>query len=142
MSDLNNVRIGLHLLKKYRPDFFAVYLQGIDHLCHVGWHHIEPDKFAISKARLRKYEGVIPAYYSFLDAMIGEYMEHADEDTVVLIASDHGFEPIRIETREGREEYAALQKQYVEAASPIRQDLLKTYQRLLQKLCKPCKPRA
>jgi hypothetical protein len=42
-----------------------------------------------------------------------------------------GFEPIRVETADGRAEYARLQRKIFERARPIRRQVLAAYQRLL-----------
>jgi hypothetical protein len=42
-----------------------------------------------------------------------------------------GFEPIRIETPEGKQEYAALQRGFAERAAPLRQRLMTECDRLL-----------
>jgi hypothetical protein len=40
-----------------------------------------------------------------------------------------GYEPVRIETPEGRAEYAARQRAFAERAAPLRASLLATYDR-------------
>ena len=42
-----------------------------------------------------------------------------------------GFEPIRIETPEGKQEYAALQRGFADRAQPLRQRLLAACEALL-----------
>lgn len=43
----------------------------------------------------------------------------------------YGLQPIRIETKEGREQYRELQQQIFQTAEPVRKQLLKTYDYLL-----------
>ena len=43
-----------------------------------------------------------------------------------------GFAPIRIETREGREEYVAAQRELARRAAPVRRQLLVEYRRLAE----------
>jgi hypothetical protein len=45
--------------------------------------------------------------------------------------SGYGFPPVRIETREGREEYVELQRGLYQRAVPVRERLLEVYRRLL-----------
>jgi hypothetical protein len=45
--------------------------------------------------------------------------------------SGYGFPPVRIETREGREEYVELQRSLYQRAVPVRERLLEVYRRLL-----------
>ena len=46
--------------------------------------------------------------------------------------SGYGYTPVRIETREGREEYVAGQRELSERSAPIRLKLLEIYRRLLR----------
>jgi hypothetical protein len=45
--------------------------------------------------------------------------------------SGYGFAPVRIETREGREEYVELQRGIAERAKPVRAALAAGYRALL-----------
>jgi hypothetical protein len=44
---------------------------------------------------------------------------------------DLGFEPVRIETPEGKQEYAAAQRRFAQRGAPLRQRLIAECQRLL-----------
>ena len=45
--------------------------------------------------------------------------------------SDLGFEPVRIETPEGKQEYVAAQRAFAERGAPLRQRLIEECERLL-----------
>ena len=45
--------------------------------------------------------------------------------------SDLGFEPVRIETPEGKQEYVAAQRAFAERGAPLRQRLIEECDRLL-----------
>jgi hypothetical protein len=45
--------------------------------------------------------------------------------------ADLGFEPVRIETAEGKQEYAAAQRRFAERGAPLRQRLVEECERLL-----------
>jgi hypothetical protein len=45
--------------------------------------------------------------------------------------ADLGFEPVRIETVEGKQEYAAAQQQFTDRAAPLRRRLAAECERLL-----------
>lgn len=47
---------------------------------------------------------------------------------------DHGLEPIKIETEEGRKEYLGYQSEIYERGKPVRQKLIEEYERLLSLL--------
>jgi hypothetical protein len=45
--------------------------------------------------------------------------------------SDLGYEPVRVETTEGKQEYAAAQRGFAERGAPLRQRLIEECERLL-----------
>jgi hypothetical protein len=47
---------------------------------------------------------------------------------------DYGLEPIRIETKEGRQQYRQLQREIFEEAKPLRKELLRAYDYLLEQV--------
>ena len=50
--------------------------------------------------------------------------------------ADLGFDPVRIETPEGKQEYAAAQRGFAERAAPLRQGLISECDRLLSSACR------
>lgn len=61
-----------------------VTFTGLDRLQHYYWNYRDGGK----------HEGVIDEHYRELDSQIGRLMEHRDENTTVVIVSDHGFGPL------------------------------------------------
>ena len=47
--------------------------------------------------------------------------------------SDLGYEPVRVETPEGKQEYAAAQREFAERGAPLRQRLIEECERLLSR---------
>ena len=45
--------------------------------------------------------------------------------------ADLGFDPVRIETAEGKQEYAAAQRRFAERGAPLRRRLIAECERLL-----------
>lgn len=70
-------QIGKRLLQEYPTDFFAVYLAGIDVIGH-RFHGTPEDA------------EVLRRYYHRVDEMIGELVSVVAEDTIIIMASDHG----------------------------------------------------
>jgi predicted AlkP superfamily phosphohydrolase/phosphomutase len=77
-----------HLLKKEQWDYFMFVEIGFDRLHHMFWKYY--DKTHPKYQPNNKYENVIPEYYKYVDKMIGEILSIIDDDTYVLIVSDHG----------------------------------------------------
>lgn len=89
--------IGRYLFGKEKPDFAAVYLQGIDVTGHMFWKYKEPETFDIHipQSEIEKFKNVIENYYSHVDSMIGKYLNMVDEKTTVIVISDHGMHASR-----------------------------------------------
>ena len=76
-----------------RPwDFFMMVEIGLDRMHHAFWRFLdeehprhEPD---------HRYRDAIRNYYIYLDEEIGELLERFDEDTTVMVVSDHGARPM------------------------------------------------
>ena len=51
--------------------------------------------------------------------------------------ADLGFEPVRIETPAGKQEYAAAQRRFAERGAPLRQRLIDECERLLDAALTP-----
>ncbi len=88
---------ALYSIEKYRPDFTALYLAGLDHAAeHNFWKYIEPDKFdkeRISQDDLERYGSVIDEYYVYMDEVLGRLLKlYPQEELTVMIVSDHGHE--------------------------------------------------
>ncbi len=88
---------SLHGIEKYRPDFAAVYLAGLDHAAeHNFWKFIEPEKFdkvTISKEDIDRYNEVINKYYIYMDEVLGRLLAlYPENESTIIVVSDHGHE--------------------------------------------------
>ena len=80
-------RIGLGLYKKYNPQVFAVYFNAVD----VVGHRFTRDVEWRRKRLLDRYGDVQRNYYLHMDKVVREYLELADENTLVIVLADHGL---------------------------------------------------
>ena len=70
-------------------DFFMMVEMGPDRLNHGIWSFIDPNHPRYEEDN--PYKESLREYYRFLDGKIGELLDrHADDDTAVLVVSDHG----------------------------------------------------
>jgi len=69
-------------------DFFMFVEIGLDRIHHGFWKYY--DKTHRKYAPDNKYENAILDYHKYLDKRIGEILDSLDDDTVVLVVSDHG----------------------------------------------------
>lgn len=76
------------LLARGRYDFFMTVDMGVDRIHHGFWKEMDPrhPKFEPGSP----FSSAIHDYYQFVDRHIAELLELVDDDTVVLVVSDHG----------------------------------------------------
>jgi predicted AlkP superfamily phosphohydrolase/phosphomutase len=77
-----------HLMKKDPWDFMMFVEIGVDRLHHAFWKFY--DKTHPKFVEGNKYQSVVPDYYKYVDKKIGELLDLVDDDTYVLVVSDHG----------------------------------------------------
>jgi len=90
-KDMFMSNFAKYLLKNKEFDFFCLYLGGIDVLSHYYWRYMFPKSKDISAKDILKYKDVIKDYYILCDSVIGDLFRIIDEDTTIIIVSDHGF---------------------------------------------------
>ncbi len=83
------IRMLHHELAQKRPGVTFVYFSSIDLISHMFWRSLSPQ----APAQERTYANVIPDYYERIDGVIGTAMKEIDDDTALLVMSDHGFAP-------------------------------------------------
>lgn len=80
--------ITRHLAETEPWDFLMFVDMGPDRLHHGFWKYW--DRRHIRYTAGNAFEGAFPEYYAVLDRQIGELLGVIDEDTAVLVVSDHG----------------------------------------------------
>ena len=77
-----------HLLRSRPWDFFMFVEIGLDRIHHGMWKHWDSEHAKHEPGN--PYEQAIPDYYRYLDKELHEILGMVDDDTVVLVVSDHG----------------------------------------------------
>ncbi len=77
-----------HLLKTKPWRFFMYVEMGPDRIHHGFWKHFDPQH--PKHVPGSPFENAIKDYYKHIDAQIGELLTLLDDDTIVLVVSDHG----------------------------------------------------
>lgn len=76
-----------------QPDFTAVFLIAVDPISHTFWHHWEPQAFGLEPSPEHARLGAAVAnIYRHDDAYIARLLDLVDDDTVIVVVSDHGFQ--------------------------------------------------
>jgi predicted AlkP superfamily phosphohydrolase/phosphomutase len=76
------------LLAEQEWDYFHFVDIGLDRMQHGFWSYFDPMHAQFEPGNL--YQEAIPEYYRWLDAQIGEVLELLDNETIVLVVSNHG----------------------------------------------------
>ena len=92
IADCSSVHsAATYILDKKEWDFCAVYYDAIDHFGH-GFMKFHPPKMEhIPEDLFEGYKNVVTAGYRYHDMMLGKLLSYVDDDTTVLLISDHGF---------------------------------------------------
>lgn len=93
-SDQTVGNISRHMLAtREQPDFYAVYFLGPDRASHRFWGPMNPwtVDMDMGEDTIEAFQGIVPGYYERVDRLIGEILETVDENSTVIVCSDHGF---------------------------------------------------
>jgi hypothetical protein len=83
-----------------QPEFVNLYTHEPDSSQHRYWKWYEPRYFlGASQEDIESKGSVIPDLYRKFDHFLGRLLERIDEDTVVMIISDHGHVPCILHQR-------------------------------------------
>ncbi|RLA87962.1 MAG: hypothetical protein DRG20_06790 [Deltaproteobacteria bacterium] len=80
----------LYLMQKYSWNFFMVVFYVIDPIQHHFWKFFDKTHPLYEPALAQKYGMIITHFYQKLDEAIAEILRHVDENTTIIIVSDHG----------------------------------------------------
>lgn len=80
-----------YLQRETEWDFMAVYHDAIDHFSHLAMKYKPPYRKGIPPERFELLKDVVDSGYIFHDMMLERTLQLADDDTTVIIVSDHGF---------------------------------------------------
>lgn len=84
-------RMLLSELDRFEEGFFFCLLDTPDRLQHIFWRYLEPAHPANQTGMAAGLENTIEEHYQALDRIVGKVMERADEDTMLIVLSDHGM---------------------------------------------------
>jgi ATP sulfurylase len=76
------------LLARERYDYFMTVDMGVDRIHHAFWKYMDPAHPKHEPGN--RFQQAIHDYYVFIDRQIAELLELVDDDTIVLVVSDHG----------------------------------------------------
>jgi predicted AlkP superfamily phosphohydrolase/phosphomutase len=74
-------------------DLFMVVLNGTDTIQHAMWKYMSPKHPLHDPKKFAKYGDAMLRYFQYVDQALGEIVASLDDDTVLVLMSDHGFGP-------------------------------------------------
>jgi predicted AlkP superfamily phosphohydrolase/phosphomutase len=89
----SHFRVIEHLMTTKPWDFFMFVEIGLDRVHHAFWKYY--DKEHPKHVPGNQYENVMFDYYKRLDEHVGRLLKRIDDDTTVVVVSDHGVKGMR-----------------------------------------------
>ena len=80
-----------HIWDKYNPDLQFIVFDSPDRLQHKLYCYLDPDEKEYSFSEAKAMREKATENYRAIDGVLGDIMNKMDDDTTLIIASDHGF---------------------------------------------------
>lgn len=80
-------------LKEFKRGVFFFYIDTLDIIQHMFWRYIDPKHPLFVEDSF--YRDIIFKYYERIDKILGEILEKLDNNTTLIVLSDHGFNSFR-----------------------------------------------
>jgi len=74
-------------------DFFMLVFNGTDTVQHAMWKYMSPAHPLHDPRKFAKYGDAILRYFQYIDGALGDVVTSLDDNTVLMLMSDHGFGP-------------------------------------------------
>lgn len=91
-------RASRYLWERYQPDLMITVFMEPDVIQHKCWKYMDPAHpeyhSRASRSGRKLYAEAIPDVYTRIDAAIGPWLNSLDDDTTVILMSDHGAGPL------------------------------------------------
>ena len=82
-----------YLMENHPTDFFMVVMFDTDRVLHQLWHYLDPGHPWREAGDGTDKSGPVVRYFQRVDEKMAEILSRADEDTLVIVLSDHGMGP-------------------------------------------------
>lgn len=100
-----------YLQRRYPADFRMLVYTATDQVQHHFWHYMDVRHDKHDPTRAERYRHAIRDVYVHLDGLIASLLKEVDDDTVVMLMSDHGFGPtsnVRLRLNQALERHGLL----------------------------------
>ncbi len=82
-------------MERFNEGLLAATFFSTDRIQHMFWATRDPQHPLYDRAYADKYGHVIDDYYRKMDRILGDLMKHIENDTALMVFSDHGFTTFR-----------------------------------------------
>jgi predicted AlkP superfamily phosphohydrolase/phosphomutase len=82
-------------LERFKEGVLFYYFSTTDQGQHMYWRTLDPQHPAYTPELGEKYGNVIPGFYQAMDKALGMALDKMDDNTIIIIVSDHGFTSFR-----------------------------------------------
>jgi len=86
--------VTLYLMENFDWDLFVSVFHCTDSIQHYFWKYMDPTHPAHNPDASKTLKEAVPKAYKIVDDSIHEILKRIDEDTILIVMSDHGFGPI------------------------------------------------
>ncbi|HKC01661.1 MAG TPA: alkaline phosphatase family protein, partial [Terriglobales bacterium] len=80
---------------QFHRGLFFFYFSSLDLNAHMMWRLTDPQHPAYDAGLAAQYGSSLEGFYEQIDQVLGEVMPRVDNNTTLLVLSDHGFAPFR-----------------------------------------------
>jgi predicted AlkP superfamily phosphohydrolase/phosphomutase len=84
-----------HELSRFKEGLLAFAFFSTDRIQHMFWATRDPEHPLYRKDYAEKYGHVIDDYYRRMDTILGKLLKEVDDNTALMVFSDHGFTTFR-----------------------------------------------
>ena len=81
------------LMREEPWDFFLLVFTETDRLHHMFWKSLDPRDPDHESPEVQRYRALVEGFYEKMDLAIGELIEEAGPEALIIAMSDHGFGP-------------------------------------------------
>lgn len=82
-------------LKRFKKGLIFFYISTIDTSSHMFWRFMVKDRPEYNNEEFKKYRNVMYDFYKRMDGILADVLKRVDDNTVVMVMSDHGFKDFR-----------------------------------------------
>jgi len=88
-------KIFFYEFNRFNSGFLFCHFFATDQLAHMFWRYLDPQHPGYKEDKVGIYKKVIEKTYTEMDGLLGEVLDRIDQNTTLIVLSDHGFASFR-----------------------------------------------